>query len=212
MKGRLATTIAAVPAKKPRQPPPAGSHWERIERAREELGWSGRDLGREALGVPMGYNTIASRNWQSKAGTLDRLIARLTQKGYSEAWLRVGTLPEKADGSSLPEERSVLAKLGLLSRRLARPHLEIIALWDDLGGAGPLEKFPEDVQRAAFAAAYLEGRSLEDVRLAVRAAQKKLARGAGVDTWLLEIRKALEHIKPGSGTHRGLSLLPSKNG
>lgn len=191
--------------------PPPGSIWERIEYAREALGWDQSTMGTEALENRSHYSKVMA-NWNPKFETIERLIRCLVDKqGFSEVWLRSAVGPEKADGSALPEPRTFLTQLRTLAGRLGLPEQELLTLWADPQGEGPLQKLPEDVQRAAFAAAYLEGRSFEDVRQAARQAMRSPSKkGAGVDHWLAEIRRKLETIKPGSGTRPGLVLIPAK--
>lgn len=208
MKRRLAPTIAAVSETKLIAPPPPGSIWARIERAREELGLTRTSFGEEALDGRQNYNTIRARGWGGLFETVERLVSFLVSKGYSPTWLWLGTPPELGKGESLPLEKSVMEKLRLLARRLALPDDEVIALWGDLNGAGPLEKYSEDIQRAGFAAAYLDGRTLDDVRRAIQIAQKETMRGAGKETWLQAIRDALKTIKHASGERPALTLVP----
>lgn len=186
-----------------KEPPPPGSVWSRIDQAREALGWSESDLGTKALKNRTGYTKIGERKWNSKGKTLEKILARLVGEGFSELWLRAGVLPVKSDGTSVPEAPRHSANLKLLARKLALKPEQIMALWADLQSEGPLEKFPEQLQRAAFAAAYLEDRTLEDVRRAVEKARENWSWSSdrGIDHFLSEIRLALRSIQPaGSGT------------
>lgn len=208
MRGQPPTTIVAVTEKSPPAPPPPGSIWARIERAREYLDLSGSALGEAALGGRQNYNTIRARNWRAMFDTVEQLMSYFAKEGFSPAWLWLGVKPERGGEEPLPIEKSVMEKLRLLARRLALPDDEVIALWGDMQGEGPLEKYSEDLQRAAFAAAYLDGRTLDDVRKAIQIASKNTTRGAGKETWLQAIRDALKTIKPGSGQRPALSLVP----
>lgn len=191
-------------------PPQPGSIWERIERARAALGWGERKMGSEALGNPSHYTKIWARGWQAKENIANKIIERLVEEDFSEAWLRAGIPPERGSGKPLPAPQKLSAQLSLLARRLAMPEKQLLALWTDLEGVGPLDKLTDEVQRAGFAAAYMEGRTLEDIRAAIGQVMRKKPGTKGIDSWLSEIRYAVRDIKPGSGTRPGLTLIPAK--
>lgn len=183
--------------------PQPGSIWARIEEAREALGWNESEFGVKALKNRTGYTAIKRRGWSATERTIQKLISRLEQDGgYSGAWLRAGVLPEMADGSPLPERRKTTEQLIRLAGKLGLGHDQIMRLWVDLDSEGPLQRYPEDLQRAAFAAAYLENRTLEDVMLAVEKARaSENWRTAPIDDMLMVIRVTLRTIKRGgSGT------------
>jgi hypothetical protein len=78
---------------------PAVTALERIESARQVLGWTGRQLAREAgLKQESHYGLALSR---AKGGggvhvaTLDKLIQCLVRHGWSEEWLRHGIGPQR---------------------------------------------------------------------------------------------------------------------
>lgn len=192
--------------KKPK--PPAGSVWSRIEQARESLPWSERKLSEEALGNQTHYGLLGRRGWKSETETQDKVIAVLERLGFSGSWLRSGVLPERSDGDPLPESPKIIAQLTDLARKLGMPADQILELWTET--EGPLEKLSDECQRAAFAAAYLDGRSLEDARLAVQRAQRSVEwrKGSGVTHMLQRIRFELELIKPASGTMGRLTMVP----
>lgn len=168
-------------------------------------------MGEETLDNHSHYTKIWERGWRgTTAKTTDKIVARLVQEDFSEEWLRAGTLPERGSGKPLPAPQNVSAKLGLLAQRLLMPEQQMMALWADLEGVGPLDKLTDEVQRAAFAAAYMEGRTLEDIRAAVGNVMRKRPTPKGIDSWLSEIRFAVRSIKPGSGTRPGLTLIPAK--
>jgi len=176
--------------------------WARIEKAREALGWNESELGTKALSNRTGYTKIKARGWAAHARTKEKVISRLEQEGYSGTWLRAGVLPEKVDGAPMPEQRKITDQLARLAAKLGLGSDQVMALWVDLDSEGPLQQYPEELQRAAFAAAYLENRTLEDVKLAVEKARSSDSwRGATVDEMLMTIRVALRSIKRGgSGT------------
>jgi hypothetical protein len=182
--------------------------WTRIERAREALEWTDSDLGERALGTRTHYSLLKSRGYKAHAKTIEKIIQRLQQEGFSGAWLRAGILPERADGSPLPERPKIVVQLGLLAAKLGLDAEQVTGLWVDLDSEGPLQSYPEDLQRAAFAAAYLENRTLEDVRLAVEKARaSETWRSASVDEMLMVIRVTLKTIKRGgSGTLLSIRL------
>lgn len=194
----------------PKLPPQPGSVWDRIEQARAALGWGERKMSSEALGNPTHYTKIWARGWQAKEIIVNKIIARLVGEHFSEAWLRAGIPPEHGSGEPLPTPKKLSGQLALLARRLAMQEKQLLALWTDLEGAGPLDKLSDEVQRAAFAAAYMEGRTLEDIRAAIGHVMRTKPGIRGIDTWLSEIRYAVRDIKPGSGTRPGLTLIPAK--
>lgn len=205
---REATTIAAGMSAGPKPPPPAGSIWERIERARQALEWNERKIGAEALGNPTHYTKIWAGGWGARTTTQDKLIERLVREGFSESWLRLGTLPERSDAQPIPEPPKISTQLRLLASRLGLHEEQLLALWADLEGPGPLDKLSDEARRAAFAAAYMEGRTLEDVKLAARQVMRNKPGLKGIDSWLHAIRVALEGIEPSSGKRPGLVLVP----
>lgn len=183
--------------------PQPESVWARIERAREALQWNESKLGREALNNRTGYTKIKERGWSAHERTQKRIVARLEQEGFSGVWLRAGVLPEKLDGAALPERPKFTDQLHRLAIKLGMSSDQILGLWVDVDAEGPLERYPEQLQRAAFAAAYLEGRTLEDVRLAVEKARgsESLDPKASLDDMLMVIRVTVRAIKSGgSGT------------
>lgn len=194
---------------KPKPPPPPGSVWARIEEARILLGWGEGELSKNALLSRTHYASIGARGWNAEAHTYDKLIVALVENGLSETWLRAGVLPIMSDGKPLPEAPRRSAQLRELARKLALKPEQVMALWADLEAEGPLEKFTDECQRAAFAAAYLEGRTLEDVRTAVQRAQRSESwiKGKGVDHFLAEIRFALRTVKAASGTRMQLTIV-----
>ncbi len=182
--------------------PQPGSVWDRIEKAREALGWKESDVGVKALRNRTGYTKIKSRGWSAHDRTLGRLLSCFEQQGYSAAWLRAGVLPEKADGSPLPERKKIVGQLTRLAAKLGLGADQLMRLWVDLDSEGPLQRYPEDLQRVAFAAAYLEDRTLEDVQLAVeKARSSENWRSDNIDQMLMAVRYTLQGIKrSGSGT------------
>lgn len=81
---------------------------ERLERARTELGWTQRQLGRIAgLRNDSHYNIILTnlrRGRTSQARTLDLIIGALVGEGWAEDWLRHGTGPERLDMTPIVPE------------------------------------------------------------------------------------------------------------
>ncbi len=79
--------------------------WERLEWAREQVGWGQRELGREAGLKHDSHYSVVLRQFKAgggiKAETLDLLVDALVRRGFSEAWLRKGVGPE------LSNERTV---------------------------------------------------------------------------------------------------------
>lgn len=199
-----------------KKPPQPGTFWARVEEARLSLKWPEDQLSRSAFGENRRthYTMIAARGWRSKTNTMDKLIVCLVEQGFSEVWLRAGIPPERSDKKALPEPPKVSARLAQLALKLHMPGEQLIALWADLEVEGPLERFPEKVQRAAFAAAYLDARSLDDVRLAVAAAQRdpEWRSGDGIDQILMNIRMALRHIRAGSGLRPSLAAIRKNEG
>lgn len=194
------TTIVGEPMSDSPQPE---SVWARIERARETLAWNESQLGREALDNRTGYTKIKERGWSAHERTQERIIARLEREGFSGVWLRAGVPPERMDGSVLPERPKIVVQLARLARKLGMSSEQLVGLWVDLDAEGPLEKYPEDLQRAAFAVSYLDNRTLEDVRRAVDKLRGTSAwKGSwDIDKMVTEIRYTLRDIKPsGSGT------------
>jgi hypothetical protein len=183
--------------------PQPESVWFRIERARNALGWNESRLGSEALKNRTGYTKIKERGWSAHERTQEKIITRLEQEGYSGVWLRAGVLPEKMDGSALPERPKVAAQLARLARKLCLDSNVLVGLWVDMDAEGPLEKYPDELQRAAFAVAYLDNRTLEDVRRAVDKLRSSPSWKSSwdIDKVVTELRYALREIKPsGSGT------------
>jgi hypothetical protein len=176
--------------------------WGRIETAREALGWTDGDLSMRALKGRTHYSLLKNRGFNAKSGTQEKIIQCLEQNGYSGAWLRAGVPPERSDGVALPEPPKNATRLAQLAQKLGLSTEQVMRLWADLDTEGPLQKYPEDLQRAAFAAAYLEDRTLEDVRLAVdKARSSEIWDSKSVDAMLMAIRVTLKTIKrSGSGT------------
>jgi len=202
-------------AVKKKDPPQPGTIWDRIERARGELEWNESQMGEYALGQRTHYSLIGKRGWNADPATINKIVDCLTARGFSEVWLRVGIPPERSDKKALHADQKLSAKLRLLGLKLSLKYEQLVELWTDLDLEGPLERFSEEVQRAAFAAAYLENRSLEDVRLAVFEAQRGEAwlKGRGADHYLMQIRFALSKIKAAdSGSYPRIALVRRKDG
>lgn len=91
-----ATSVLVV-AKQPapiEPPPPPGTVWERIERARLSLGWSAREFARRAhLKSETHYGLIGTQSkWNADERTRDALITALIQHGVD---------PKQLEGPSL---------------------------------------------------------------------------------------------------------------
>jgi hypothetical protein len=181
--------------------------WSRIERAREALGWTDSELSERALGARTHYSLLKKRGFKAHEKTLEKIIHCLEQVGYSGTWLRAGVLPERADGAPMPERAKVVTQLARLASKLGLSAEQVMGLWVDLDAEGPLQRYPEELQRAAFAAAYLENRTLEDVRIAVEQARSSPSWSTGIDDMLMAIRIALRAMKRG-GSGTLLSIRP----
>lgn len=169
--------------------------WSRIERAREALQWTDGDLSERAVGTRTHYSTLKRRGFKATASTQEKFIQCLEQEGYSGTWLRAGILPERADGAPIPERPKIVLQLAQLAGKLGLSTEQVMGLWVDLDAEGPLQRYPEELQRAAFAAAYLENRTLEDVRLAIETARSSEGWSTGIDDMLMAIRMALRTMK-----------------
>jgi len=181
--------------------PQPDSAWARIEAARQALGWNESDMGEKALGNRTHYTKIKTRGWSAFGKTQERIIKRLEQEGFSGSWLRAGLLPERADGAALPERPKIVTQLAQLAAKLGLSAEQITRLWVDLDAEGPLQRYPEELQRVAFAAAYLENRTLEDAQRAVEKARVSdtwANYNSNVDDMLQAVRMALRSIKRGS--------------
>lgn len=68
---------------------------DRIEQARESIGWSGRELARAAGLKYDSHYSVVVRNLRgggtAHAETIDKIVSALVAKGCSEEWLRRGT-------------------------------------------------------------------------------------------------------------------------
>jgi hypothetical protein len=72
---------------------------ERLEVARTALGWSQRQMGREAgLRHETNYAAVLfqfKRGGSARIPTIDPIVARLVKEGWSEEWLRHGIGPQR---------------------------------------------------------------------------------------------------------------------
>jgi hypothetical protein len=92
-------------------PPPPGSPWEAIERARKKLGWSARKLSSEATGKPGSshYSVISLRkSWDTELSTLEQFIAALVRAGIPEVEVR--HVPSVAASDPSTELRDEIAE------------------------------------------------------------------------------------------------------
>lgn len=96
-------------------PPPAGSIWERIERARQNLGWSARKLSTEAgFKSPSQLTVISTRNtWKVEMDTVRKFIVALTRAGIPENdLLDPGSMIKEPEPPSVEESVEHLVRKG----------------------------------------------------------------------------------------------------
>lgn len=106
-----------MPTKKPRKkpaaialknPPPAGTVWERIEEERLALGWSARELDDQADATPNHFTLIATRgNWSE--------VQSSVRDEYVAALVRAGVDPKRFVIDDLTHERPVAGRTLSLS-------------------------------------------------------------------------------------------------
>lgn len=95
-------------------PPPPGSVWERIEKARLSLGWSGRELSRKAfLKSETHYGLIGTQSkWNADERTRDALIAALIREGVDPNTLEgPKLLPYRGEVEPLRKHAAALLQL-----------------------------------------------------------------------------------------------------
>lgn len=101
------------------KPPPPGSPWEPIERARQKLGWSARKLSRAAVGPKSEshYTLLSKRNWNAEVGTIEAFIRALVDAGIPEAEIRKRTAASATQESVHEEAVELLVRRGYKLRR-----------------------------------------------------------------------------------------------
>jgi hypothetical protein len=99
----VAATIVLMSraAEKPLPPPPSGSVWERVERARQEQGLNYSEISLLAEHSTRHYRGLAHRKWGAKGKTEAAYVKALVDLGWSREWLLLGTGKERSDGKVL---------------------------------------------------------------------------------------------------------------
>ncbi len=143
-------------------PPPPGSRWEPVERARLKLGWSARKLSREAVKSPSHYTLISKReSWDTTdIATFDKFIAALVRAGVDEHELRGSAAPVatpifRTAAADLPdalrERATMLVAKGEVMPRQAYAAVDAAAVYESASQSSP----PSTLRLVRLAAALL---------------------------------------------------------